>query len=71
MVPMSTKITRRELAAAVSASAALLAQPAPPPLPQNPEEELQAARDQVHQTSETLTKFAIPMPTEPAVHFKA
>ena len=68
---MPSKITRRELAAAVTASTALLAQQPPAPLPQNPEEELKAARDQIHQASELLAKFDIPMSIEPAVHFKA
>ncbi len=70
------KLTRRQLAAAVSASAVLLAQPAtaqPPaaPLPQNPDEELKAARDQNRQSAEQLAKFSLPMATEPAVHFQA
>ena len=68
---MAPKITRRQLAATVSASTALLAQQPSPPLPQNPEEELKAAREQLHQTSESLAKFELPMSTEPAVHFKA
>ena len=71
MVPMPLKLTRRELAAAVSVSTALLAQQAPPPLPQNPEEELKAAREQLRQASEALAKFDLPAVTEPAVHFKA
>jgi hypothetical protein len=49
----------------------LLAQQPPLPLPQNPEEELKAARDQMQQASQSLAKFAVPMSTEPAVHFKA
>ena len=68
---MSSKITRRQLAAAVSASAALLAQPTPPPLPQNAEEELKAVRDQNQQNAAQLAKFELPMATEPAAHFKA
>jgi hypothetical protein len=68
---MPFKLTRRELAAAVSASAALLGQQAPPPLPQNPEEELKLVREQLRQASEALAKFDLPMTTEPAVHFKA
>ena len=68
---MPLKLTRRELAATVSASAALLGQQAPPPLPQNPEEELKVAREQLRQASEALAKFDLPMTTEPAVHFKA
>jgi len=72
MVPMPLKLTRRELAAAVSVSSALLAQQTPPPpLPQNPEEELKAAREQLRQNSEALAKFDLPLSAEPAVHFKA
>ena len=71
MVAMSAKITRRQLATAVAASSALLAQQTPLPLPQNPEEELNAARDQLRQNSAALAKFDLPMNTEPAVHFKA
>jgi len=48
----------------------LLAQQ-PPPLPQNPEEELKAARDQMQQASQSLARFDVPMSVEPAVHFKA
>ena len=73
---MAGKLTRRELAAALSASSllapALVAQtPAPPPLPQNADEELKAVRDQNRQFSEALTRFSVPMATEPAAHFKA
>jgi hypothetical protein len=65
------KFTRREIATALSASTVLLAQaPAPPPLPQNPDDELKAARDSIRQNSEQLAKFALPMSTEPAVRFK-
>lgn len=72
MVPMASKISRRQLAVAVSASSlALLGQQAPPPLPQNPDEELKAARDQIRQNEELLDKFPLPMSTEPAVHFIA
>ena len=70
MVPMSTKLTRRQLAAALSTSAVLLAQ-APAPLPSNPDEELKAAKDTIQQNSGQLAKFDLPMATEPAIHFKA
>jgi hypothetical protein len=76
-MPVRSKITRRELAASASVAAALVAQgrPAnaqqPLPLPQNPEEELKAARDQIHQNAAVLAKFDIPVATEPASHFKA
>lgn len=71
------KLTRREIATALSASAVLLGQtPAsPPPIPQNaalsPDDELKAARDTIRQNSEQLAKFPLPMTTEPATRFKA
>jgi hypothetical protein len=64
------KFTRRQLAAALSTSAVLLAQ-APAPLPSNPDEELKAVKDTIRQNSEQLAKVDLPMATEPAVHFKA
>jgi hypothetical protein len=70
---MGTKIkfTRREIATALSTSAALLAQTPSPPLPQNPDDELKAARESNRQNSEQLAKFPLPMSTEPAARFKA
>jgi hypothetical protein len=72
---MGTKIkfTRREIATALSASAALLAQTPslPPPIPQTPDDELKAARESNRQNSEQLAKFPLPMSTEPAARFKA
>jgi hypothetical protein len=67
------KLTRREIATALSASAALLAQAPAPPQPQNssPDDELKAARDSIRQNSEQLAKFPLPMSTEPATRFKA
>jgi hypothetical protein len=65
------KLTRRQVAAAALSVPALLAQTPAPPLPQNAEEELKAARDQNRQISEALAKFPLPMATEPATHFKA
>jgi len=63
------KLTRRELAAALSVPALLAQAPAPPPL--NADEELKAVRDQNRQISEALARFPLPMATEPAAHFKA
>ncbi len=68
------KVTRRELAAALSASAVLLAQPpgsTTPPLPANPAEELDAARTALRQAAQQLAQFALPTNAEPAVHFQA
>jgi len=73
----TTKLTRREIATALSVSSVLLGQtPAsPPPVPQNvtlsPDDELKAARDSIRQNSEQLAKFPLPMTTEPATRFKA
>jgi hypothetical protein len=72
------KLTRRELAAALSTSAVLLAQPpAQPPgpsqtqaLPANPDAELQASRAQLQDSAGQLDKFQLPMSTEPATTFK-
>ena len=71
---MPAQFTRRQLAAAVAGSAALLGQTAPPPsppLPANPEEEIAAIRTQLRANSELLAKFDLPISTEPAAHFKA
>jgi len=69
---MTRRFTRREIAAAVASSAVLAAQsPNPPPLPQNADEELKAARDMIRQNLEQIAKFPLLMTTEPAVHFKA
>ena len=70
---MGTKIkfTRREIAAALSTSAALLAQAPSPPVPQTPDDELKAARESNRQNSEQLAKFPLPISTEPAARFKA
>lgn len=65
------KITRRRLAAAVIAPAALLAQTPQPPVPANPEEELAAARDQNRRNAQALDEFRVPMAVEPAFQFKA
>ena len=65
------RFTRRQVATALIASAGLTAQSPNAPVPRNPGEELQAARDLVRQNLEQLAKFPVPMATEPAVHFKA
>jgi len=69
-----TKLTRRQAAAALSIPVMALAQ-APqsltPSLPANSEEELNAARAVLRDNSDQLARVALPMSTEPAVHFKA
>lgn len=70
--PTRTTMTRRQLAAALSAPALLAAQQPPSaPLPQNADEELKAAREQNRQNAAQLDKFPLPMSVEPAVQFKA
>ena len=61
------KLTRRELASALTATAALAQTP---PTPATPEAELQAARDQVKAMVNRLSMQAVPMSTEPAFQFK-
>jgi hypothetical protein len=73
---VKNKITRRELAGAMLATAAVAQTPTPPPAPppqtpSTPAAELQAARDQNKRSSETLGKTAVPIDTEPAFHFTA
>ena len=65
------EFTRRQLAAALSASALLAQAPSTPPLPQNPDEELKAAKESIQRNGDQLAKFPLPMSTEPAVQFKA
>ena len=69
---MATKLTRREAAAAaLSASVALAQPPVPSPaLPANSDEELKAARALLRDNAEQMERVPLPMPTEPAVHFK-
>ena len=62
------RITRRQLAGAVLATAAAAQAPSPPA---NPADELRAAREQSARTSEALAKVDVPMDTEPAFHFSA
>jgi hypothetical protein len=63
------RVTRRELAGLL-ASAPLAAQ-APAPQPQSAAEELKAASDRVRRNTATLSKFPVPVATEPAFTFKA
>jgi hypothetical protein len=63
------KLTRRQLATALT-SAAALAQTRSGPAA-SPEEELQAARDRVKANGAVLAKQEVPVATEPAFQFKA
>ena len=62
------KLTRRELAAVVSATALAAAQTEQRPA--GPADELQAARDRLKSTSDLLAQQQVPMATEPAFQFK-
>ena len=62
-------LTRRQLASTFAAAAAL-AQTSSQRFA-SPEEELQAARDQVKANVTRLAAVAVPMTTEPAFQFKA
>jgi hypothetical protein len=68
---MSTKLTRRQLAAVISTSAVVFAQTQVSPPPSTPDEELKAVRETLRQNFEQLAKVELPMSTEPAVHFRA
>jgi hypothetical protein len=61
-----SRFTRRQLAAALSTSAVLLAQPQP----ESPDEELKTSRAQLRDNADQLDKFPLPMSAEPAVTFK-
>ena len=63
------KLTRRQLATALTSAAALAQTPSGPPA--TPEEELKAARDRLKANGATLAKQEVPMATEPAFQFKA
>ena len=68
-----SRFTRRELAAALSTSAVLLARPqANPGLspPANPDDELKASRAQLRDNADQLDKFPLPIAAEPATTFK-
>jgi hypothetical protein len=63
---VKAKISRRKLIAAAAGTAVASAQsgPAQPDL-------ARAAREQNQRSGEVLTKFELPIATEPAFHFKA
>jgi hypothetical protein len=70
------RFTRRDLAAALSASAILAArlpgrpQDQPQALPANPDEELKASQAQLRENAAQLDAFPLPMAAEPATIFK-
>jgi len=70
MKRMDVKLSRRELALAVTTAAALAGQTQPQPA-LAPTDELAAARQQLADNAAVLAKFDFPQATEPAVHFRA
>ena len=63
------KLTRRQLATALTAAAALAQTPSGPPA--TPEDELKAARDRFQANGAALASREVPVATEPAFQFKA
>jgi hypothetical protein len=63
------KLTRRQLATALTSAAALAQTPSGPPA--TPEDELKAARDRLKANGAALARQEVPMATEPAFQFKA
>jgi len=66
---MNMKLTRRQLATALTSAAALAQTPSGPPAA--PEDELKAARDRVQASGAVLARQEVPVTTEPAFQFKA
>ncbi|HTS29505.1 MAG TPA: hypothetical protein VMH81_26730 [Bryobacteraceae bacterium] len=63
------KLSRRQLAGTILATAAGTAIAQTPPT--NPADELKAARDRLKAVGDTLAKLTVPIETEPALQFKA
>lgn len=68
---MSKKITRRDLASVLGSVAGIATVRAQSPPPNQPEDPNVAAKEQLRKNSGALSKFDLPMSTEPAFHFKA
>ena len=66
---MNMKLTRRQLATALTSAAALAQTPSGPPA--TPEDELKAARDRFQANGAALARQEVPVATEPAFQFKA
>lgn len=64
------KLTRRQLTAAVSATAIAAAAP-PTPQTNAPNDELKAARDRLKASLDQVAQQKVPMAVEPAFQFKA
>ena len=66
---MNIKLTRRQLATALTSAAALAQTPSGPPA--TSEDDLKAARDRVQANGAALARQEVPVATEPAFQFKA
>ncbi len=64
-------MTRRDLAAVLGSVAGIASVRAQAPPASAPEDLNAAAKEQLRKNSETLSKFDLPMSTEPAFLFKA
>lgn len=64
-------MTRRELAAVLGSVTSIASVRAQEPPASQPEDPNAAAKEQLGKNSETLSKFDLPMSTEPAFLFKA
>jgi hypothetical protein len=67
--PASARITRRQLAGAILATASVAQ--TPPSAASSPEAELNAAREHNARIAEALAKVEVPIAVEPAFHFTA
>ena len=65
------KLTRRQLTAAVSATAFTAASAQTPQPAAPPADALTAARDRIKANGDLLSRQRVPMATEPAFQFKA
>jgi hypothetical protein len=65
-----SKLTRRELAAALSTGALAAQGTVRAQVQSSADDELKISRDQFRSNADQLDKFPLPMATEPATHFK-
>jgi hypothetical protein len=68
---VSEKITRRDLAAVLGSAAGIASARAQEAPASQPKDLNTAAKEQLRKDSEALSKFDLPMSTEPAFQFKA
>lgn len=65
-------VTRRKLAQMLAAGVPIAAAaPAQTPDPAEADDDLKIQREQMRNNAQQLAKVALPMATEPAVHFRA